>query len=56
MHPTGTASFGHSMIVSPWGDILAEVEDGVGIAVADLDRSALEDVRARLPALRHRRL
>lgn len=55
-HATGTASFGHSMIVSPWGEILAEVSEGTGVAVADVDRAVLDDVRTRLPALRHRRL
>lgn len=55
-HATGTASFGHSMIVSPWGEILAEVSDGAGVAVADIDRAVLDDVRNRLPALRHRRV
>ncbi len=55
-HATGTASFGHSMIVSPWGEILAEVAGGAGVAVADIDRAVLDDVRSRLPALRHRRV
>lgn len=55
-HADGTASYGRSMIVDPWGTVLAQAGDGEGLAVADLDFTALEDVRRRLPALDHRRL
>jgi predicted amidohydrolase len=55
VHPDGSESWGHSMIVGPWGDVRAEVTDGEGIAVADLDLDELARVRARLPALTHRR-
>jgi nitrilase len=44
------------MIVDPWGTVLATVPDGEGIAVAELDFARLEEIRERLPALRHRRL
>ncbi|MGD9572791.1 MAG: carbon-nitrogen hydrolase family protein [Thermoleophilia bacterium] len=54
-HADGTASYGRSMVIDPWGTVLAQAPDGEGIAVADLDFARLEDVRARLPALRHRR-
>ena len=54
-HDDGTVSHGHSMIVGPWGEVLAQVVDGEGLAVADLDFGHLEDVRSCLPALRHRR-
>lgn len=50
-------SWGHSMIVDPWGRIVAEVEGpGPGMAVADLDLRELREVRRRLPALEHRRI
>jgi predicted amidohydrolase len=55
-HPTGKTTYGHSMIVDPWGRVLAEAADGPGVIVADLDRQVLSDIRASLPALKHRRL
>ena len=54
-HDDGTESYGRSMVVDPWGIVLAQAPAGEGLAVADLDFSRMEDVRARLPALRHRR-
>ena len=54
-HDDGTVSHGHSMIVDPWGVVLAEAEDGEGIAVATLDFARLDEIRRRLPALTHRR-
>jgi deaminated glutathione amidase len=56
VHPGGHRTWGHSMIVDPWGEILACVEDREGIAYADVSRERLTDVRAQLPALRHRRV
>lgn len=47
---------GHTMIVDPWGKILAELADGAGIVTAEIDLDYLEKVRAELPALKHRRL
>ena len=54
-HPDGSESWGHSMIVGPWGEVLAEVAEGEGVALADLDLAELARVRAALPALAHRR-
>jgi predicted amidohydrolase len=47
---------GHSMIVDPWGTVLAELPDGPGIITAEIDLDHLAKVRAELPALHHRRL
>ena len=47
---------GHSMIVDPWGTILAELPDGPGLITAEIDLDYLARVRAELPALTHRRL
>ena len=55
-HPGGMRSGGRSMIVDPWGVVLAQAPDREGHVVADLDREGQERVRAELPALRHRRV
>ena len=47
---------GHSMIVDPWGKVIAELPDGPGIITAEIDLDYLANVRAELPALQHRRL
>jgi len=47
---------GHSMIVDPWGKILAELAEGAGIVAAEIDFDYLARIRAELPALKHRRL
>ena len=54
-HDDGTVSHGRSMVIDPWGVVLAQAPDGEGIAVADLDFDRLAEIRERLPALRHRR-
>jgi predicted amidohydrolase len=48
-------SWGHSMIVDPWGEVLAEVEAGEGFAAADLDFQRQDEIRSKLPAVEHRR-
>ena len=55
-HSPDRASYGHSMIVDPWGVVMAQQGDEPGIALADCSLAALERVRDSLPALRHRRL
>jgi predicted amidohydrolase len=54
-HPPKYRSGGRSMIVDPWGIVLACAADVEGVIVAELDREVLRDVRRRLPALTHRR-
>lgn len=54
-HPGGRRTYGHSLIVGPWGKVLAELPQGPGVVVADLDLAELEQLRARFPALSHRR-
>ncbi len=49
-------SWGHAMIVDPWGHVVALAADGPGIAVAEIDLARLRRVRQHLPALAHRRL
>jgi deaminated glutathione amidase len=54
-HPPGPRCGGRSMIIDPWGLILAQASDGETAIVADLDLATLERVRRRIPALQHRR-
>ena len=54
-HADGTVSHGRSMIVDPWGVVMAQAPDEETVIVADLDFDLLARVRERLPALRHRR-
>jgi predicted amidohydrolase len=54
-HPGGHHSGGRSMIVDPWGDVLARAEDGEGHIVADLDLDRQAEIRTQLPALANRR-
>ena len=53
-HPGGRRTWGHSMIVDPWGVIVASRADGPGVVVADIDPGRIADVRRKLPALTHR--
>ena len=55
-HESGRRTFGHSMIIDPWGEILDVLPEGEGIVIADLDATRLQSVRNRLPALKHRLL
>ena len=48
-------TFGHAMIVDPWGTVVAQCHDGTGIAVAEVDLAFLESVRTRIPVWQHRR-
>jgi predicted amidohydrolase len=53
-HNPARESFGHSIIIDPWGSTLAEVESGDGVAVADIDLVALATVRKQMPCHQHR--
>lgn len=54
-HPNGRRTFGHSAIVDPWGQMIAEREAGDGIVVADIDAELPGVLRAKFPVLEHRR-
>lgn len=54
-HPGGRLTYGHSMVIGPWGDVLAVCESGAGIAQADIDMIELERLRRQFPVLSHRR-
>jgi predicted amidohydrolase len=55
-HDNGRRTWGHSMVIDPWGEVLVVHADGPGFALAEIDRSRLRSVRSQLPALQHRRL
>ena len=54
-HPASMSAYGHSMIVDPWGKVLAKADTEPGVILAPIDLDYLEEVRRRLPALSHRR-
>lgn len=53
-HENGRRTWGHTMLVDPWGEILAVQAEGEGVVVGTLDRGRLAEVRRSLPALKHR--
>ena len=53
--PGGGAAYGHSLIVSPWGEVLADGGDGVGYVVATVDVESVASARGRIPSLEHDR-
>lgn len=55
-HPRGRMTYGKSIIVDPWGDVLAQCGEGEGFALARLDFAYQDKVRASLPCLSHRRM
>ena len=55
VHEDGRETYGHSIIVDPWGKVLAEAGDEPGIIMADIDLAAVSDARGKIPALRHTR-
>jgi len=55
-HPTGRMTHGNSMIIDPWGEVIARIDKGEGVVSAELDPARIAQVRTSLPALQHRRL
>jgi predicted amidohydrolase len=55
-HANGRRTWGHSMLIDPWGDIISVLPEGEGLAIGDIDPHRLQYVREILPALRHRKL
>jgi predicted amidohydrolase len=54
-HEDGRETYGHSLVVGPWGEVLLDMGEGEGLGFAEIDLAEVERVRSRLPALRHRR-
>jgi predicted amidohydrolase len=55
-HEDGRQTFGHSLVVDPWGDVLLDMGEDTGVGFVDIDLSRISDVRSRIPALNHRRI
>jgi nitrilase len=55
-HRNGRRTFGHSMLIGPWGEVRAQLPEGEGVVVGEIDTGFLAEVRQSLPALKHRKL
>ena len=55
-HASGRRTWGHSMLIDPWGEVLAQQPEGEGIVAGEMDALHLAGVRSSLPALKHRKL
>ena len=55
-HEDGRETYGHSMVVDPWGEVLTEMDGAPGLAFVDLEFDRIAEVRRRVPVLEHRRL
>ena len=54
-HANGRSTYGHSLIVSPWGEVLADGGEDVGVTLADIDMAEVEKARSKIPSLQHDR-
>lgn len=55
-HRNGRRTFGHSMLIGPWGEVIGQLPEGEGVVVGEIDTDVLAEVRQSLPALKHRKL
>lgn len=53
-HTNGRRTWGQSMLIDPWGDIQSELKEGAGFTLGILDKSRIDEIRAKLPSLQHR--
>ena len=54
-HEDGRITYGHSLVIDPWGEVLLDMGTATGVGFAEIDLARLREVRSRIPALRHRR-
>jgi len=54
-HEDGRQTYGHSLVIDPWGEVLLDMGEERGIGFAEIDLARISDVRSRIPALSHRR-
>lgn len=55
VHEDGRATYGHSLAIDPWGEVLLDMGEQPGLGIAEIDTAAVDAVRARIPVIRHRR-
>jgi len=55
VHEDGRETHGHSLVIDPWGDVLLDMDEGAGLAFAEIDVPRIEQVRSRIPVIAHRR-
>ncbi len=55
VHQDGRETYGHSLVVDPWGEVILDMAEPAGLGFADIDLTRVEQVRARIPAIAHRR-
>jgi predicted amidohydrolase len=54
-HEDGRETYGHSLLVGPWGEIMVDMGETVGVAFGELDLRKVAEVRGRIPVIDHRR-
>jgi len=54
-HADGRTTYGHSLVIDPWGEVILDMAEATGLAVVDLDPAQVDAVRSRIPVLQHRR-
>ncbi|KQN14539.1 MULTISPECIES: carbon-nitrogen hydrolase family protein [unclassified Sphingomonas] len=55
VHADGRATYGHSLVIDPWGTVVLDMGEAAGLGYADISPDSVADVRTRIPALDHRR-
>ena len=55
IHEDGRATYGHSLVIDPWGEVLLDMDEAVGLGFAEIDPAKVDEVAARIPVLAHRR-
>lgn len=55
LHADGRATYGHTLVIDPWGEVLLDMGDAAGLGFAEIDPAQVDAVRARIPVLAHRR-
>jgi predicted amidohydrolase len=55
VHEDGRATFGHSLVIDPWGEVILDMGENAGLSFAEIDLARVADVRGRIPVLSHRR-